>query len=145
MDEFNSRLLSILHGVRRQSEERKRIAVDLPDNLASKHPSLYSELKQDGALIPAGTRIRWNGVVKKAAVDLWDTAQNTPDAAPTLWEDLNYYQGYRIIPEVITATLAFNKDEVGYWPPSDKFYRAVRPGVVYNPSVYPADWEEVTV
>lgn len=37
------------------------------------------------AMTKAGTRINWNGTVKKAAADLWDTAENTPDAAPDLW------------------------------------------------------------
>lgn len=145
MNELNNRLISILHGVRKQSVERKRISVDLPDSLASKYPALYAELKQDGALIPAGTRIRWHGVVKKAAVDLWDTEQNTPDAAPTLWESLDFYKGYRIIPETITSTLAFKNGEVGYWPPRKKFYKAKRDGVVHNPDVYAADWEEVSI
>ena len=43
--------------------------------------------------------------------------------------------------EVITATLAFSKDEIGYRPPTDSLYRAKRGGVVHNPAVYPADWE----
>lgn len=61
----------------------------------------------------AGTRINWGGVIKQAAVDLWDTDTNTPDNAPTLWEDIAYRQGYRIIPATITAGTAFAQGECG--------------------------------
>jgi|LSQX01.3.fsa_nt_gb hypothetical protein len=55
------------------------------DATASISTTLYPSLRGDGSLIAAGTRIRWGGVLKRAAVDLWDTEQNTPDAAPALW------------------------------------------------------------
>ncbi len=111
------------------------------DRHASEMPSLYRGMAYDGALITAGTRIRWGDVVKKAAVDLWDRAENDPDNAPTLWADLDFHMGFRIIPEVITTSLAFSEGEIGYWPPTDSLFRAVRDGVVHNPAVYPADWE----
>ena len=140
---MSERLFRLLESARRQKARRQAIAKDLPDSLASKYPDIYSKLKKNGELVKAGTRIRWGDKVMRASVDLWDTEQNTPDIAPTLWETLNYYQGYRIIPEVITTTLAFNKDEVGYWPETKLFYKAKRDGVVHNPEVYPNDWEEV--
>jgi hypothetical protein len=142
---MSERLRGLLESARRQKARRQAIAKDLPDSLASKYPDIYSKLKKNGELVKAGTRIRWGDKVMRASVDLWDTEQNTPDAAPSLWESLDFYKGYRIIPETITSTLAFKNGEVGYWPPRKKFYKAKREGVVHNPDVYAADWEEVSI
>lgn len=111
------------------------------DALASTAASAYPGLNEDGALIKAGTRINWNGVVKKAAVDLWDTKNNNPDNSPTLWADLNYRAGYRIIPEVIDVTTAFAMDEFGWW--GDALYKSKLAANTYNPDQYPAGWEKV--
>ena len=111
------------------------------DKTASIAPELFGKLKEDGGLIEHGTRINWNGVLKKAAVDLWDRPENNPDNAPALWEDILYRAGYRIIPEVITVTTAFSKDECGWW--GDVLYRSKVDNNVYTPAVYPANWEEV--
>ena len=116
-------------------------APGLSDRTASTAPQMFDGMKLDGSLIEAGTRINWNGVVKKAAVDLWDTAENTPDAAPTLWADLDYRDGIRIIPEVITVTTAFAKDELGWW--GDVLYRSLVDANVYTPDQYAANWEPV--
>ena len=80
----------------------------LDDKTVSLAPELLGTLTGDGSLVKSGTRINWHGKIKKAAVDLWDTAQNTPDEAPDLWSDLAFLDGYRIIPEVFTAELAFS-------------------------------------
>ena len=111
------------------------------DKTASVAPELFGRLKEDGSLVEHGTRINWNGTLKRAAVDLWDTAENNPDNAPMLWEDIIYKNGYRIIPEVITVTAAFSKDECGWW--EDVLYRSMVDSNVYNPAVYPDNWEEV--
>lgn len=108
------------------------------DQLASQAPDLSPVLKEDNSLILAGTRINWNGTLKKAAVDLWDTAANNPDNAPTLWEDIEYKDGYRIIPEIITTTSAFAKDECGWW--KDILYKSLLEANVYTPDTYPAGW-----
>ena len=84
-------------------------------------------------------RICHNGEVKKAAVDLWDTTDNTPNAAPTLWEDIDYRDGYRVIPAVITAGTAFGLGELGWW--GDKLYKSKLAANVYTPEQYPAGWE----
>lgn len=111
---------------------------DATDAQASKVISLYPTLKQNNTLIHAGTRINWNGQLKRAAVDLWDTAENDPDTAPTLWENVNYREGYRIIPEVITVGLAFSKDECGWW--GDTLYKSKIDNNVYTPEAYPDGW-----
>lgn len=120
----------------------EQAAESLDDQTASAAPTLLRRLKQDGQLVPAGTRINWGGTVKRAAVDLWDTAANTPDAAPTLWEDILYRDGIRVIPAVITAGTAFALDELGWW--GDKLYKSKLAANVYTPEQYPAGWEEQT-
>lgn len=117
----------------------EQMATSLDDQTASTAAILLPRMKYDGKLIRAGTRINWNGVVKKAAVDLWDRPENNPDNAPTLWEDLDYKDGYRIIPETITVTTAFAKDECGWW--GDVLYRSLLDSNVYTPAEYPAGWE----
>lgn len=120
----------------------EKAAVSLDDKTASEGAALFPRLKQDGSLIPAGTRINWHGVIKRAAVDLWDTAENTPDAAPALWEDIAYREGYRIIPATITAGTAFAKGECGWW--GDTMYRSIYEGAnVWTPEAYPDGWEVV--
>lgn len=113
----------------------------LDDKTASTVPTLFPVLKEDGSLVKAGTKINWNSSVKKAAVDLWDTAQNNPDNAPTLWADINYNDGYREIPDIITVTTAFAKGECGWW--RGVLYRSLVDNNVYNPEQYAPNWEEV--
>ena len=114
-------------------------AVSLDDKMASTAPMMFQRLRQDGSLVKAGTRICWNGVVKRAAADLWDTAENTPDAAPTLWEDLAYMDGIRIIPDTITAGTAFAKGEEGWW--NGSVYVSLIDANVWTPEAYPVGWE----
>ena len=117
----------------------EQAAQSLPDREASEAPTLFPRLTYDGALIPAGTRIHWNGALKRAAVDLWSREENNPDNAPTLWEDIAYKAGYRIIPSTITVGTAFAKGECGWW--GDVLYRSMLAGNVYTPEQYPAGWE----
>lgn len=116
----------------------EQAAVSLDDATASTAPELYPELQGKGALVAAGTRINWNGTLMRAAVDLWDTAENTPDAAPDLWEELQYRDGYRIIPEVITVGTAFAKGERGWW--GDALYESTVDANVYTPEQYADNW-----
>lgn len=124
--------------------QRKALLVAVPsldDKVASTAADLFPKLKEDDSLVEAGTRINWNGVLKRAAVALWDTKENNPDNAPTLWEDIEYRNGIRNIPEVITSTLAFKLDELGWW--KGKVYKSLRDGNSYNPDVTPEWWEVV--
>ena len=116
-------------------------AEGLDDATASQAPTLFPSLKEDGSLVKSGTRINWNGVVKRAAVDLWDTETNNPDNVPTLWENLAYIDGIRIIPEVITVGTAFSKGEQGWW--NGALYESQADNNVWTPDAYPAYWEEV--
>lgn len=117
----------------------EQAAASLDDKTASTAATLFPRLKEAGELVRSGTRINWNGVIKKAAVDLWDTRENNPDNAPTLWADLPYKDGYRIIPEVITVTEAFKEGELGWW--NGVLYRSKVAANVYTPAQYPDNWE----
>ena len=116
-------------------------AASLDDKTASTAVPLFPRMKGSGELVKAGTRINWKGTIKKAGVDLWDTAENNPDNAPNLWADLDYIDGYRIIPETITVTTAFAKDELGWW--DGVLYLSLLNANVYTPKQYPDGWEKV--
>ena len=125
---------------RRQIE---KAAIHLDDKAASESPDFYEHMKYDGKAISAGTRINFEGVLYKAAVTLWDTEENNPHFAPSLWEKINYHNGVRVIPEVITVTTAFAKDELGFWEADGKTYKSLINANVYTPAAYPQGWEEV--
>lgn len=117
------------------------VAAEMDDPEASTLPEMFPALKEDGSLISAGTRINWNGQLKKATVDLWDTTENNPDNAPDLWEDINYVNGYRVIPETITVTTAFSKGEQGWW--KGAVYEALNDATTYNPEQFAAGWKKI--
>ena len=112
----------------------------LDDKIASTATSLFPSLSGKGDLICAGTRINWYGILKRAAVDLWDREENYPDNAPTLWENIEYREGYRVIPTTITATQSFAKGECGWW--NDELYRSIIDANVKTPEEYPEGWEK---
>ena len=119
----------------------EQASASLDDKTASEAAMLSPKLKHDGSLIKAGTRINWNGTLKRAAVDLWDTEENNPDNAPALWEDIAYRQGIRIIPDVITAGMAFAKGERGWW--GDALYESLTDANVYTPDTWPDGWVRI--
>ena len=140
MNDFFARLHYVIDAGRRMVD----------DKTASIAPELYElmtynerEAEAEIPLIKNGTRINWNGTLKRAAVDLWDTEENNPDNAPALWEDINYKAGHRIIPEVITVGLAFSEGEIGWW--NDVLYRSKVNANVYTPDTYPNNWEIVEI
>lgn len=119
----------------------KALRDNATDAQASMAVGAYPTLKVDSSLIKVGTRINWNGAIKRAAVDLYDTAENNPYNAPSLWEDITYRDGYRIIPTTITVGTMFAKDECGWW--GDVLYKSLIDANVYTPEAYPAGWAKV--
>lgn len=109
------------------------------DSQASMSTFVYPTLKEDASLVKAGTRINWNGILKRAAVDLWDVSENNPDNAPSLWENIAYKDGFRIIPQTITVGTAFEKDEKGWW--NDQLYKSLINANTYTPEQYSNGWE----
>lgn len=130
--------MDIIERAKLQRQNIILASASLDDKTASETPELFGKLNQNGELVKAGTRVNWNGVLKRAAVDLWDTVENNPDNASTLWEDIAYKDGIRIIPETITAGLAFSKDELGWW--NDILYVSLIDNNVWTPTAYPAGW-----
>lgn len=120
----------------------EQAAVSLPDKEASEGASLFPRLKGNGELVQAGTRINWNGTVKRAAVDLWDTAENDPDHAPELWDDIEYREGLRVLTGPIPATNPVQVDEI-CWYKDEKWKNILGVPSVYLPDEYPAGWEVV--
>lgn len=122
----------------------EQAAVSLPDKEASEGAELFPRLTGDGSLVKVGTRINWNGTVKKAAVDLWDTVENDPDHAPDMWVDIDYVCGVRKIPVtdsgIFDATLAFSEGEDGYSSVDGMIYTSKVNGNVYTPQLVPTNW-----
>ena len=112
----------------------------MDDKTVSTAPDVLPQMHYTGERIENGARINWNGAVKRAAVDLWDTRENNPDNAPQLWEDILYRQGIRIIPETITVGLAFSKNELGWW--KDELYKSLIDSNVWTPEQNPSGWEK---
>lgn len=133
--------MSILERARKLRENIIVSSATLEDKKASQTPELFARLNQNGELIKVGTRINWNGVLKRASVDLYDTLENNPNNAPTLWEDIEYKDGIRIVPQTITAGTAFSKDELGWW--KDTLYKSLLDNNVWTPEQHSSGWEIV--
>ena len=119
----------------------EKASINLSDKDASEAPELFPRMKYDGSLISYKTRINWNGTIKMARQDLWDREENNPDNAPTLWADIKYRDGIRIIVYPISAEDAFSLGEKGWW--GDDLYESLFNGNVYTPEQYPAGWKLV--
>ena len=116
-------------------------STSLTNAQVSTAPEILPRMKYDGALISNGTRIYWNGAIKRASVDLWDREDQNPDNAPALWEDVLYKDWYRIIPDPITVGLAFSNGEIGWW--GDTLYQSMHDNNVYTPEEYPDWWSKL--
>jgi hypothetical protein len=133
--------MDIITKARLQRQNIIAATVSLDDETISKTPELLAKMNYNGELIKSGTRINWQGIVKRAAVDLWDNEMNNPDNAVNLWEDIAYREGYRIIPDIITVGTAFAKGERGWW--RDELYESLIDANVYTPDQYAAGWEKI--
>ena len=103
-----------------------------------------AEVCAEGELIRALTRIRDDAdpsVIWRSNVDLWNTNENSPQNAPTLWDKIEYHNGIRIIPDVIPATLAWMNGELGWR--DGHVYKSGMDGNVYLPGTQGAPWELV--
>lgn len=130
-----------LEEVQRLALRKTVNSLDLDDATASRMVGFYPEMSDfaSGALIAAKTIINCGGTLKRASVDLWNTDTNSPDNAPTLWEDISYRSGIRIAPETFTSTNAAALDELMWF--GDHIYKSLMAGNVYTPEQYAAGWE----
>lgn len=123
----------------------EKASASLDDRDASMGAVLFPRMKYDGALIKAGTRICWAGTIKKAAVDLWDTEENSPYNAPTLWADVDYVDGVRKIPGtasgIFDVSAQFAEGEEGYNAADGLVYISLVNGNVYTPQLVPGNWK----
>ncbi len=117
-----------------------REAID--DKQASSFANIYPTLKNSGVLIPMGARINHNGIIMRSRVDLWDTTENDPINAPSLWEAIEYKDGYRNILQTITAENAFYKGEKAWW--NNVLYESTLDNNVWTPDQYVAGWNKVS-
>ncbi len=123
----------------------------LSDAEVSTAPEVLRKLNGDGSLIEAGERINWNGDVKRAKAALWDRSEYAPDAAPDMWDNIDYVDGVRKIPVtdsgIFDTSLAFSEGEDGYSTADGLVYVSRVNGNVYTPQLVPANWtvrEEAT-
>lgn len=117
----------------------ERGSKSLSDKEVSLAPDVLPRMRYNGAAIEAGTRINWKGKVKSAAVTLWDREDSNPDNAPTLWNDINYRKGIRVIPEHIPVTDPFKEGEEGI-DDNDVVWISKYNGNVYTPAQHEANW-----
>ena len=117
----------------------ERGAASLSDKEVSITPEILPRMRYTGKAIEAGTRINWGGKVKSAAVTLWDREDCNPDNAPTLWNNIPYRNGIRVIPEYITVTDAFSEGEEGI-DDVDVVWISKYNNNVYTPAQYEANW-----
>lgn len=129
----------------RYREFIENCAMTASDQEVSKFPQYTQEMAFSGKLIKAGTRINWNGVIKKAAVDVWDTQENSPDNVPTLWADVDYVDGVRKIPStasgIFDVSAQFAEGEEGYSAIDGLVYISQVNGNVYTPQLVPGNWK----
>jgi hypothetical protein len=112
------------------------------DAIASQVPTLYNGFTYDGALIKAKTRRLWtDGYLYCAQYDTYDREDTDPAHDTNGWVKLAFHNGYRDIPEIMTTSTMFAKDEIGWY--KDKFYKSKINNNSWTPEVYAAGWEEI--
>lgn len=119
----------------------------LTDAEASEVPTMFDRWED----YPEGYEFKKEDVANRLRVyysgKLWAVTQPhkkqadwTPDVAVSLYEHVPYRNGYREIPEYITAAHPFRKDEEGI-DADDVVWISKVDNNVYTPTQYPANWE----
>jgi hypothetical protein len=115
-------------------------AQTLDDVNASSLPEAFPTLNNNGMAIPAGTRINWNGKIRKAKIDLFDISENNPDNSPEKWEIISYKNGIRDIQDTIDSALSFAAGKLGVW--NGEIYESLYDNNIWNPVQFPAGWKK---
>lgn len=111
------------------------------DDATSSRMADYFPAWESGIAYTAGFRVRYNGNLYKCTQSHTSQSDWTPAAAPSLWDAVQYRNGYRVIPETISAAGAFALGEYGWW--GDHLYKSTIASNVWTPEAYPTGWEEV--
>ena len=134
-----------LEEVQRLSIRQTVNALSIDNQTAGRMIEFFPTRKEccaEGELIPAKTRVRDDNdpsVIWWSNVDLWNTDENSPQNAPTLWDRIAYHNGIRIIPDTIPSTLAWMNGEYGWR--DGHVYKSGMDGNVYLPGTQGAPWE----
>lgn len=123
----------------------RNAVADIPEAKAFEIASIYPQMDYSGALIPYKSRITFNGKLYQAKQDLWNLESNNPTNLPASWTLIRYRNGHRYINETMYADEAFSKDEIGYYEPTNKFYKSLIANNTWTPIAYAAGWQEVSI
>jgi len=104
---------------------------------------LLHDVWRAGCHYEAGEIICHGELLYKCLIAHDSQADWIPSASPSLWAQVMYREGVRVIPEVIESTGAFEKDERGWW--GDELYKSLIDANVWTPAAYPEAWEAVQV
>lgn len=123
--EIHDKIMTILNNA---SDQIRSEAVEIHDHWWS------------GIEYKVGDVRQFDGKLYRCNLD--HTSQETwkPDVSPSLWTQIMYRDGIRIIPDVIPSTQPFAKDEIGWW--GDDLYVSLINANVYTPVQYPAGWQK---
>lgn len=114
--------------------------LDVDDATASRMVDYYPEWAT-GRSYATGIMVQYGGVLYKCVQAHTSQTGWAPDATPALWDAVQYRNGYRVIPETITATGAFELGECGWW--GDHLYKSLVATNVWTPEAYAAGWEVI--
>ena len=132
----------------RELLEKATIASPLTDAEASEEPTLFpswEKMLEEGRVfskedVQKRPRIEYKGklyfvIGVHTVQDNW-----TPDTATSLYTEIKYRKGHRVIEEYITAEEKFHKGETGI-DDEDVVWVSKVDNNVYTPKQYPNNWE----
>lgn len=120
-----------------------KVASTADDAIASEAVDLYPTFTYDGSLIKNKTRKRFSGKLYIAQYDTYDRVDTDPEHDANGWAVLSYHSGYRDIPETMTTSTMFMKDEIGWY--QEKFYKSLIDNNSWTPIAYSQGWQEITI
>ena len=124
-EELHEQIMKILNNA---SDQIRSEAVDIHDGW------------QVGVKYIVGDVVKYKGKLYRCH-NIPHTSQEgwEPDVSPSLWVQIMYRDGIRIITDPIPAELPFNDGEIGWW--GDDLYKSLINANVYTPEQYTRGWE----
>lgn len=132
----------------RELLEKATIASPLTDAEASEEPTLFpawDKFLEEGRTftqeyVQKRPRVEYNGKLYFVIGAHTVQANWTPDTAVSLYTEIKYRKGHRVIEEYITAEEKFRKGETGI-DADDVVWISKVDNNVYTPVQYPNNWE----